>query len=105
MQMLLHISFKPRPNFNHQAQKEAHHLWQAYQVPEGVEIKSLVMGPNNAGFALVEANSSETAIVAMSAFSGVYFDYEIVPVIPIDQAVPIMEKTLADRESVVTKIV
>ena len=96
--MLFHVTFRPRPNHGHEEQKKSLALWANYEEPEGSEIKSFVMGPNSHGYLLVEHQSAEAVFESVSMWAGIYLDYEVVPVTPIENAVELLQKAVAARD-------
>ena len=57
------------------------------------------MGPNSYGYLLVEHQSAEAVFESVSLWAGVYLDYEVVPVTPIDRVVELLQQAVATRES------
>ena len=53
----------------------------------------------NGGIALFEADSAAVVLEGIAPWT-VYLDFEVAPVIPIEQAVPVIQKTNAWRDSV-----
>jgi|GEM_PF-6474415 len=96
--MLFHVTFSPRPGHTHEDQKKTMTLWAGFEMPKGSEIKSFLFGPNAKGYLIVEAESTEQMYEAVAPWAAIYFDYEVVPVIPIDKSLEILQKAVAMRE-------
>jgi Domain of unknown function (DUF3303) len=62
--------------------------------PEGYEVKGHYTAADGRGFLLVEAESALALVEASSAFSD-ELDFDIVPVVPIEEAVPVLLKVHA----------
>jgi len=97
--MLFHVTYKEKAGITHEEQKESLKLWANFQPPEGYEIKSFYYGVNGKGFIVIEAASAEAIHEVNAIWSGVYIDYDVVPVIEVDKAVEIANKAIAKRES------
>lgn len=97
--MLLHLTWRPKAGYTHEDSKRTLRLWANWQAPAGFEIKMHVIEVNGGGFALVEAETAEAVHKALAPWAGLSFDYEIVPVVDIDTAVPILESGIAAREA------
>ena len=98
--MLFHSTYRPRAGLTHEEQKKVLDMWLKWNPPAGLEIKSFYLGPNAEGYIISEAETAEAMFEATAAWSGVYLDYNIVPVIEVEKGVPILQKTIAFRESV-----
>ena len=97
--MLFMQIYKPKAGFTHEDQKKALKLWENWSPPEGMEIKSFYTSPDGRGFLLIESSSAEAAFEGMALWAGVYLDYEFVPVVEIEKAVPLLNKAISSRES------
>lgn len=98
--MLFHTMFPPRAGYTHDEQKKVLDMWMNWKLPTGLEIKSFYLGPNAEGYLISEAETAEAKFEATSTWSGVYLDYSIVTVIEVEKGVPILQKTIAFRDSV-----
>lgn len=56
--------------------------------PEGYNITAHYFSPDGRGFAIVEADSVITLVAATAAFDDV-IDFEVTPVAPIEEAMPV----------------
>ena len=97
--MLFHTTFTPKPGYGHEDQKKALELWSRWTPPEGHEIKSFYMSSDGRGFIVTEITSAEAGFEAAAPWASVYLNYDTVPVVPIDEAIPILQKAIAFRES------
>jgi hypothetical protein len=97
--MLIHLSWKPRSGLTHDDQKRILELWAKWEAPEGFDIKMHVIAPDGGGFGLVEAKTAEALHEAIAPWAAVLFDYVAVPVVDIDNAIPILESGIARREA------
>jgi hypothetical protein len=97
--MLIHLSWKPKIGLTHDDQKRILELWAKFEAPDGFDIKMHVIQPNGGGFGLVEVNSAEALHEAIAPWSAVLLDYSAVPVVDIENAIPILERGIARREA------
>jgi hypothetical protein len=97
--MLFHATFKPKAGTTHEDQKKSLEMWTNFELPAGYDIKMHVYAPDGRGFGLVEAETVELIYEVVAPWAGAYMDYEILPVIDVEAAVPLMEKALAVREA------
>jgi hypothetical protein len=96
--MLFHVSQKYKAGYTHEDQKKVWESWSRFEPPPGIEIKMNVTAVDGRGFAFIEAESAEVVFEVAAVWAGAYVDYEIVPVIEVDKALPLMEKAFAFRE-------
>ncbi len=81
-------------------EKRSLDLFTNWKPPAGYEFKShYAMADGTGGCAIVEATSAE-AILEAHAPWGPFFEFRTVPVVEIDKAVPIFQRTNAWRDSV-----
>ena len=57
----------------------------------------LNVAPDGRGFLITEADDAAAVFEAVAPWSGVLLDYDIVPVIEVEQAVPIWKKVMEKR--------
>lgn len=96
--MLFHLSYRPRPNLDEAGAKRALELFLKWKPPAGSEMKAHYARPSGGGFALVEANSLAPLTEAIATWE-VFFDYEVVPVMEMAEAVPAIQRGIAWRSS------
>jgi hypothetical protein len=97
--MLFMATYKPRGDWSEATGKRSLQLFTSWKPPAGFEFKSHYASPTGGGFFLAEVNSPAAALEAMSPF-GSFFDFEITPVVDMMEAVPIIQRTNAWRDSV-----
>ena len=97
--MLFHTTISPKAGVTHEDAKKSLEMWLRWKQPEGFEIKSFWLAPDGRGFLIVEAETAESAYEATGPWVNVNLDYDIVPIIEIEKAVPLMEKAIAFREA------
>lgn len=95
--MLFHVTYTPRPGLTASEQKSSLEWWSRWTPPNGFDIKSFHVSPEGSGFLVAEVATAEALVAANAAWVGVIFDYRIVPVIPIEAAVPLLEAAIAFR--------
>lgn len=96
--MLFHTTFKPKANYGHQEQKKTLELWSKWQPPQGFQIRAFYFAVDGRGFTIVEAQTAEAMLEVTALWARVYLDYEIVPIVDLDQALPRIQKAIAARE-------
>ncbi len=97
--MLFHVSQKNKIGLTHEDQKKMLQMWEKFEPPPGFQIKMHVFAPDGQAFAVVEADTIEAVYEVGALWSGVFLDYEIVPVIDVSAAIPLIEKAIAAREA------
>ena len=70
-----------------------------WQPPEGVEIKAMYARPDGGGFAISEADTASHLMEAIAPFL-TFNDYEVVPIVEIEEAAQIMGRAQAWRDSI-----
>lgn len=96
--MLFYVSWKQRAGqgpAEAEAGLEAFSRWQA---PAGLEFKGFYGRADGGGFAICECSSAEVIFEATSPWAGAYLDYEIVPIVPIEKAVELLNKASTFRK-------
>ena len=97
--MLFHTTFKPKAGYTSDDQKRVLQLWAKWTPPEGLEIKSFYADMNGRGFLITEANDAKAIYEGIAVWLSVYLDYDIVPVIPVDEAVLMLQNAISQREA------
>ena len=98
--MLFHVTYRPKADYKHEDQKKGLELWKKFAIPEGYDIKSWHVAPDQTGFALLEAPTAELIYETLAPWACVYLDYEVVPVVEAETAIRALEKAIEYRESV-----
>ena len=65
-----------------------------WEAPDGYEIKGHYIGADGRGFLLAEASSALALVEATAAFAD-EIEFDIVPVVPIEEAIPTLQKVHA----------
>jgi Protein of unknown function (DUF3303) len=94
--MLFHVSYQPRTGAAGRVSLDRFTKWTP---PAGFEFKSHHAAANGRGYAIVETGSGVHIIEATAPFGDV-LEFEIVPVVEIGEAVPILMKANAWVDSV-----
>ena len=95
--MLFHTTFRHKIGYTPDDQRLVLKLWKDWTPPEGFEIQSFHMAPDGRGFLLVEAEDAATVFESTALWSAVLIDYDIVPVVDVDQAVQILSAATEKR--------
>jgi hypothetical protein len=93
--MLFYTTYKPKPGFGHEDQKQALELWSKWQPPAGIEIKAFYLSADARGFVISEAKTAEAIFESIAPWAGNLLDYEIVPIVEMDKALPPLQKAVA----------
>lgn len=81
-------------------EKRSLQLFGNWQRPAGYEEKAhYAMADGSGGIAIVEISSNAVLAEAMSPW-GPFFDFKVVPIVEIAEAVPILQRVYAWRDSV-----
>jgi len=96
--MLFVITWKEKFTSEDQ-EKRGLQLLGNWQPPEGVEFKHFYARVDSGGFAIVEADTAEN-ILRTAAPWAVYMDFELAPIVEMDQAGPIFGEAQAWRDSI-----
>jgi uncharacterized protein DUF3303 len=95
--MLFSVVYKSR-NPTEESQKRSLELFTSWQPP--FEFKSqYAFADGSGGTAIIEAESVAQLLEGASPWWP-FFDFEILPVLPIEEAVPVSQKVYAWRDSV-----
>ncbi len=95
--MLFYVSWQPRAGQGPKEAEAALELFSRWTPPEGMEFKAFYGRVDGGGFAISEVDSAETIFEASAPWAGVYFDYDIVPIVEIDKAVELVNKGITFR--------
>ena len=96
--MLFMTIMKPKSVRTTEDQKKTLALWAKWTPPKGLEIKSYHLAPDGRGFILAEADSAEAIMESQAPWAGIYIDFEVTPVVPVEKAVELITKGIAIRE-------
>jgi hypothetical protein len=96
--MLYQVNAKPKQGITHAEVKASIELFEHWTPPAGLEYKSFNMAIGGRMFILVETDSPVALAESIVPWSGVYLDYEVLPVAPIKDAVENIKKGISARE-------
>ena len=97
--MLFVILYKAR-DVTEEKEKRSLSLFTSWKPPAGYEFKAhYSLGDGSGGLAIVEV-SSAAALLEAHAPWGPFFEFQTVPAVEVDKAVPIFQRTNAWRDSV-----
>jgi hypothetical protein len=97
--MLFAVTYTAR-DVSEASQKRSLHLFTNWQPPAGYEFKAhYALCDGRGGIAIAEATSTEALLEAHAPWAP-FFDFQTIPVLEIDKAVPIFTKANAWRDSV-----
>jgi hypothetical protein len=94
--MLFGIVYTPR-NSSEASEKRSLQLFTSWQPP--IDFKGHWALATGGGIAVAEADTAEAVFEAVAPWSA-FFDFQVTPAIPVEDAVPIFMKTNAWRDSV-----
>jgi hypothetical protein len=92
--MLFHTTWRHKPGYTSDDQEQVLKIWAEWTPPKGLKIKSFHMSPDGRGFLITETDDAAAIYEAVAPWSGVLLEYDIVPVIEVDQAVEILKKVM-----------
>ena len=98
--MLFAISFTPRPGASEERDKRTINLFTQWKPPAGYEFKSFYdYADGDGGIAIVEASSTEAMLEAHAPWA-TFFEFRIRPLVEVDKATAILQKSNAWRDSI-----
>jgi hypothetical protein len=97
--MLFLIPYKGKPGRSEAEDKRVIDLFVKWKPPAGFTIKSHYGRADGGGFLIVDAESA-IAIYESNATWGAFLDFEVVPIVEIAEAVPVLQRVIAWRDSV-----
>jgi Domain of unknown function (DUF3303) len=97
--MLLLISYRERARASEDDEKRILKLFANWKPPAGAEVKAHYARGDGGGFLIMEANSGAAMMEANAPWL-MFFTFEVVPIVDITEAVPILNRAGAWRESV-----
>ena len=98
--MLFAAIYTVRGDVSEEKQKRSLQLFTNWTPPAGFEFKAhYALADGSGGIAIVETNSAAAHLEAVAPF-GVFFDFKIIPILDIGEAVPILARVNAWRDSV-----
>jgi Domain of unknown function (DUF3303) len=97
--MLFLVSYRERSRWSEDDDKRTLKLFAGWKPPAGLQVKSHYGRGDGGGFLIVEAESA-AAMMESNAPWIAFFEFEVVPIVEIAEAVPILNKVYAWRDSV-----
>ncbi len=96
--MLFVTTYTPKPNLGHQDEKRLLQLFAKWTPPEGSEITQHYAFAGGGGVTIGESESAAALLEALAPFSE-FFDFQPHPAVEIVEAVGILGKVIAWRDS------
>src|SRR5688572_26734596 len=98
--MLFHVEFSVIRGQGEEVQKRALQVFGAWQPPDGLEFKGFFgRADGSGGYAIVEADSEATILRSIAPFL-TFNDFEVIPILPIEESTAILGEAIAFRDSV-----
>jgi hypothetical protein len=83
-----------------EASKRVLQMWSQWKQPAGLEIKAFyVLADEGGGIIISEASTPAAMLEAISPFAP-YLEYKVTPIVEITEAVPILQRVNAWRDSI-----
>ena len=95
--MLIQVTYSNRGGVAEQEQALA--MFERWQPPTGVEIKGHYTRADGGGFAIVEADSAEAILIALAPWASTLLDYQVTPIVEIEQGVAALKQGIAFRNA------
>jgi hypothetical protein len=95
--MLFFIGWKERPGGGVAEQEQGLEVFNRWQPPVGVEFKGMWARADGAGFGIAEVQSAEALLEAMGPWAGTILDFETCPIVEMDKAMPLFQKSMQFR--------
>ena len=98
--MLFAVVYRTRENWSEDLQRRSLQLFTQWQPPAGLEFKAhYAHADRRGGLAIVEVSDATVLVEGIEPFSA-YYDFEATPVVEMTEAVPVMQRALAWRDSI-----
>jgi Domain of unknown function (DUF3303) len=89
--MLFAVIYRPRKTVTEESERRNMLEFASWTPPAGLQIKEHYHGPGLVGIVLCEVDSAATLVEYIAPFIP-YFEHEFFPVMPVEDAVPILKK-------------
>lgn len=97
--MLVHVTWQ-ETDTSEAAARRSLEVFGKWQPPTGFEFQAFhAYADGTGGTAIVEADSAATIAKAIAPFAA-WMRFEVKPIIPMDEAVPILHEAIAFRDSI-----
>lgn len=97
--MLFLLEYQGKANSTEDSQKRSLQVYAKWKPPAGMEMVQQYACADGRGFAIVEANSAAPLIEGMAPYE-IWFDFKLTPILKIGDALPLVQKAIAWRDSV-----
>ena len=98
--MLFGVIYKPRSGGDEKRQERALQVFTEWTPPEEIRFHAhYLRADGNGGIAIVEADAA-TAVGAATAPFSPFFEYEVVPLMEVDEAIPVLMNAMEWRDRV-----
>ena len=96
--MLFGVMYKPRPGGDEQRQERSLQLFTEWTPPDGIDFRAhYLRADGNGGIGIVDADAAAVIGEAVAPFSP-FFEYEIVPLMEVEEAVAVLQRAVEWRE-------
>lgn len=96
--MLFGVLYSPNGGTTEESQKRSLQLFTQWSPPFEFKVH-YARGDGKGGIAIVESDTAEAVVEGVSPWAP-FFDFEVMPVVDIQAAVPLFQRTNAWRDSV-----
>jgi hypothetical protein len=97
--MLFLVSYRPRAGRVEGEEKRVLNLFVNWKPPQGSTIKAHYARADGGGLVIFDSNSAISSVEALAPWVA-FLDYEIVPIVEMAEALPLLQRAVAWRESV-----
>ena len=96
--MLFGVMYKPRQGGDGARQERSLQIFTEWTPPKGLDFRAhYLRADGNGGIAIVEADAATVIGEAVAPFSP-FFEYEIVPLMEVEEAIPVLMRAIEWRE-------
>ena len=97
--MLFGVTYEPRPGGGEQRQERALQAYNEWTPPESVTFHAhYVRADGNGGILIADAETAGAVAEATATFSP-FFEFEVFPVVEVDEAISIIKRGMEQREA------
>lgn len=97
--MLFAVTYRTKEDISEAEQKRSLNLFVQWTPPQGFEFKSHYVTGSGRNIAIVEVSSAAVLLEAMAPWDP-FFDFDSEPCVLVEEAVPIIQKAYAWRDSI-----
>jgi hypothetical protein len=96
--VLFYVAWHPCAGQTAEQQKKGLETFARWAPPKGLEFKGFyARADGRGGLCICEADSAETILTAVAPWAGVHNDYDLIPILPIEKSVEILNAAIAFR--------